>query len=377
MNASFILFFRRIPTLITLLTVILFVAAGCSSDDDGDAVSLPGTVPDQLNYEISQGTGISMTLSQNPTATVTSTSLTGSFNRITEAFTLNAQTAAAMVVSADEFLNTLDTELSNDIEENVDFGNYSLHVTSAVAWVGDDDPTSGEIDIRDDPDPVRKITIRVIADADGQGTPGVEITLVPAGGPSQSVNYTWELLDGLLDDPTKEAYARIASFAYSFLRVVYEQGGLVIQALELLSENDVILELETFGTFVESCDTFPFPASDPTVTNPGLSTVNWTDVDNDQGISSGDTVFVDFLDCWDDDPTDTIDTLFNGGIKFVNYIEDQSGGVITRVGFEFVGGDHGFDFWRITETDTQPGVVVIEPDTITLTGGFSMVFTAP
>ena len=81
---------------------------------------------------------------------------------------------------------------------------------------------------------MRKITIRVIADADGQGTPGVEITLVPAGGPSQSVNYTWELLDGLLDDPTKESYARIAAFAYSFLRVVYEQGGLVIQALELL-----------------------------------------------------------------------------------------------------------------------------------------------
>ena len=372
-----ILILRQAFAITAFVVLILSVNAGCSSGGDDDAVSLPGTAPDQLNYEISQGSGISMTLSQNPSATVTSASLTGSFNRITEAFTLNAQTAAAMIVSADEFLNTLDMELSNDIGENVHFGNYSLHVTSAVAWVGDDSPTSGEIDIRDDPDPVRKITIRVIADADDQGTPGVEITLVPADSPSQSVNYTWELLDGLLDDPTKESYARIASFAYSFLRVVYEQGGLVIQALELLSENDVILELETSGTFVESCDTFPAPADDLNVANPGLSTVFWTDVDNDQSISSGDTVFVDFLDCWDDDPTNTIDTLFNSGIKFVNYIEDQSGGVITRVGFEFVGGDHGFEFWQITETDTQPGVVVIEPDTITLTGGFSMVFTAP
>ena len=375
MNTPFLLFFRRIPTLTTLLTVILFVAVGCSSDDDGEAVSLPGTVPDQLNYEISQATGISMTLSQNPSATVTSASLTGSFNRITEAFTLNVQQSVVMVVSADEFLNTLDTELSNDIEENVDFGNYSLHVTSDVAWVGDSAPTSGQIDIRDDPDPVRKITMRVIADADGQGTPGVEITLVPAGCPSQLVNYTWEQLDGLLDDPTKEDYARIASFAYSFLRLMYEQGELVILALEFIGENDVVLE--TSGTIVENCDTFPSPADDPTVTNPGTSTVFWTDMDNDQGISSGDTVFLDFFDCWDDDVTDTIDTLFNGGIKFVNYIEVQSSGVITRVGFEFVGGDHGFDFWRITETDTQPGVVVIEPDTITLTGGFSMVFTSP
>jgi hypothetical protein len=347
-----LLFILFLPLFIVSLTT------GCSSESesDGEAIVQSGTVPNLLNYNISQETGVLMTLSQNPSATMTSAALTGSYDRITETFTLNAQPTAVMVVSASEFLSSLDNA----------FSDYQLRVTTTATWVGDGIPTAGAFEIISG-DQLQTITVNV-----NSSQTGVDISLSPGGDPD---SLTWEEFDSAFDNTQLPAYQQIAAFAYGFLRVVYEQSGLVIQALEFLSENDVILE--TSGSIVETCDTFPFPADDPTVTNPGTSMVSWTDVDNDQGISSGDRVFVDFVDCWDDDPTDTIDTLLNGGIKFENYIEVLSGDVITRVGFDFVGGDHGFDFLRITETDTQPDVVVIEPDTISLTGGFSMVFTAP
>ena len=244
------------PTSIFSTLLVLMLAAGCGGDGDGDVVSLPATVPDLLNYEIRQSSGAQLTVSQNPTATVSSTLLTGTFNRITQAFTLNVQ-PVAMLVTDNTFVDALDlnNELSNAIGETVDFSNYSLHVMSTVAWVGDDVPTSGEIDIRDYTDPVRKITMRVIPDARGQGAPGVEITVVPANTPTQSVEYTWAELDGLLEVPAAEAYAKIAAIAYELLRFMYEQGDLVIRALEFLSENDLTLEQNL--SILETCDAYP------------------------------------------------------------------------------------------------------------------------
>lgn len=369
----------QVPAIPVFLLLMLSLAAGCSSDGDGDVVSLPGTVPDQLNYKIRQGTGAQLILTQNPTATVSSTLLTGTFNRITQAFTLNVQPAAAMVVTDNTFVDTLNTELSNHIGEVVDFSNYSLHVTSAVAWVGDDDPTSGEIDIRDDPDPVRKITVRVITDAGGQGTPGVEITLVPANSSTQSVQYTWAELDGLLENQSAEAYAKIAAIAYSMLRFMYEQGELVILALEFLDENDLLLEQS--ASIIEDCDTYPpLLPPDQVVANPGDSLISWTDASFDGELGPGDNFLLNFTQCWDDDETDDIDRLFHGSVNFVNYTEAQSGGVITRIGFEPSNGPGGIDFTglQITETETtQTNVVLAIDETITLTGGFSMVFTSP
>lgn len=374
---TLILNIRQVFAITALVVLILSVNAGCSSGGDGDVVDIPATVPDVLNYEMRQGTEDSLVLSQNSQATITSTLLTGSYNRITQAFTLNVQ-PEAMAVSAPGFLSTLDTELGNDIDEVVDFSHYSLHVTTAFAWVGDDNPTSGEFDIRDAPDPVRKITVRVIPDADGMGTPGVEIILVPASPPSQSISMTWAEFDSIFAEPTAEPYARIAAFAHSMLRFMYDQGELVILALEFISENDTLME--QIGTIEESCDTYPLPPDPPPTVIPGMSTVGWYDANNDIGLGPGDTVYLGFTECWDDDPIDDFDTLYDGGVNLVNFTEVESGGVLTRIGFEPSGGPGGvqFDYLEITETETtMTNVVIATMETITVHGWFSIVFTSP
>ena len=222
--------------------------------------------------------------------------------------------------------------------------------------------------------------MRVIADADSTGLPGVEITYWPNGDGEPAgdvVEYTWEQLDGLLEDLAAPSYAQIASFAYGLLRFVYEQGELVILALEFIGENDVALE-ET-GPIVETCDTFP-RTSVPEVPNPGTSTFAWSDANADNSIGPGDSFFVDFANCWDDDPADSIDTLYNGTVELVNYTEVESGGVITRIGFEPSSGPGGIAFtgFAITETeDDGNSILVFDAETISLSGGFAMVFTSP
>ena len=366
MYQSFHFLFRQLSLFFTAVTVFLLIASGCSSSGDGEAIAPPGSVPNLLNYNISQPTGVSMTLSQNPQATVSSMSLTGTFDRATEAFTLNASTSAAMTVSAAEFLASLDALL----DQGVAFSDYELRVVSAAAWTGDNDPTSGEFDIVS-ADQQHRINVKV-----NNTLPGVDISYIPNGFQPDALSLDWQQFDAAFDNPpTGQEYAAIAAFANSLLRFIYEQGGLVILALEFIGENDDLIE--NSPPIVEACDTFPRPADDITVINPGSSTVSWTDVDNSIGISSGDTFFLDFVDCWDDDVTDTIDTLYDRGITFSNYTETQSGSVITQIGFAAPG---GIDFTglQITETeDNGVNILIFGNESITLTGGFSMVFTAP
>ena len=363
------LIFWQTSIISTLLVLVL--AAGCSSDSDGVAVSPPATVPDLLNYEIRQGAGTQLTLTQNPTLTVTSTLLAGTFTRSTGAFTLNVQ-SPAMTVDAGTFL------AQQDIDLGTNFSDYSFHVTAAAAWVGEGNPTNGEFEVFDDE--VRKITMRVIVNANGSGLPGVEITYWPNGEgiPGSSVSeYTWEQLDGLFEEPAAEPYAQIAAFAYSLLRIIYEQGELVVLALEFISENDVLLE--EAGPIVETCDTFPRP-SDPIVPNPGTSTVFWSDASADGSVGPGDSFFLDFADCWDDDPADSIDTLYKGTVELANYTEVSSSGVITRIGFEPSSSPGGIVFTGLEITETEDdgiNIIVFDAETITLGGGFSMVFTNP
>ena len=365
MNTPFLLFFRQIPTLATLLTVILSVAVGCSSDDDGEAVNIPGTVPNLLNYEISQVSGVSMTLAVNPEATVSSMLLNGTLDRTSEIITLNAQTLPAMVVSAAGFLNSLDPS----------FNDYQLRVISAATWSGDGDPTSGEFDIVS-ANELDRINVKV-----NNAIPGVDVTYLPNGVEPTSIPLTWQEFDDAFDNPqVDEEFAAVASFATTLLRLVYEQGELVVQTLEFIGENSDLME--AIGTVGEDCDMFPVNRPpDIIVDNPGSFTVGWNDEDNDTSISSGDRVDLAFFDCWVNEESDPVARLYNRGITFNNYTEVQSGNVITRVGFESPGGIVAgmvFDFLEITETEDDGINTVISSDnTITVSGGFSMVFTAP
>jgi hypothetical protein len=365
MNTPFLLFFRQIPTLATLLTVILFVVVGCGSDDDGEAASLPGTVPNLLNYEISQVSGVSMTLAVNPEATVSSMLMNGTLDRSSDNITLNAQTPPAMVVSAADFLRSIDP-LFND---------YQLRVISATTWTGSGDPTSGEFEIVSSSSP-DSINVKV-----DNTIPGVVVTDIPSGGGLVSVPLEWQEFRDAFDNPVvNQEFAAVASFANTVLRLVYEQGELVVQTLEFIGDNSD--RMEDIGTVGEDCDMFPVNLPpDIEVADPGSFTVGWNDADNDQGISSGDRVDLAFFDCWVNEETDPVAKLYDRGITFNNYTEVQSGNEITRVGFESPDGVIAgmvFDFMEITETeDNGINTVISSDNTITVSGGFSMVFTAP
>ncbi len=371
--------FKHVYTISSLimLMLLLMITTSCSSSDGGGSVNIQATVPDQLSYEIRQVAGISLSLEQaGAQATITSTLLTGTFNRITEAFTLNTQ-PAAMTVSAMGFLGLLDAALGSGI----DFSNYSLHVTTAAAWVGDGNPTSGEFEIFDND--FRKITVTVNPNVNNSGIAGVDIIYWPDGegspGTSQSISVTWDIFDGVFDDNGAAAYARIASFAYSALRFMYEQGEIVILSLEAIGDFDTLLEQQ--GSVAESCDTYPFPPDQP-VPDPGMSVLTWSDASLDGELGPGDSFSWNLTQCWDDDETDTIDQLLHGVINLAGYTEVVNAGIITRIGFEPFNGPGGIDFvgLELTETDTDANanqVIFDISDKATLNGGFSMVFTSP
>ena len=362
---TLLLIIKQVFAVTAVVVLILSVNAGCSSDDDGDAVNIPGTVPNLLNYEISQVSGVSMTLAVNPEATVSSMLMNGTLDRISGIITLNAQTLPAMDVSAAGFLNSLDPS----------FNDYQLRVFSAVTWTGDSNPTSGEFEILSSSSS-DSINVKV-----NNTIPGVDVTYIPNGVEPTSIPLTWQEFDDAFDNPVvNQEFVAVASFATSLLRFVYEQGDLVVQTLEFIGENSDLME--AIGTVGEDCDMFPVNRPpNIMVANPGSFAVGWNDEDNDTSISSGDRVYLDFFECWVNEESDPVARLYNRGITFNNYIEVQSGNVITRVGFESPDGIVAgmvFDFLEITETvDDSINTVISSDNTITISGGFSMVFTSP
>ena len=375
--------YKHTQTLTGLLIRVLFIVslAGCfgGGGDDDEVEDVPATVPNQLNYEIKQLEGVSLTVDAGQPARqvmVSSAFMTGSYNRITEAFTLDPFGPRIMSVSAGDFLADLDTKLSEDIGETVNFSEYNMQIVEAAAWVGNNFPTVGLFDIRDINSPFRNITLKVNPEVE-PGVAGVDITYWPFGeaGASQSVSVTWDQLDGLYDDDTAEPYVRIAAFAYSVMRFMYEQGDLVIRTLEYIAENDTLLQQQAM--LAESCDAYPL-APVPSVVDPGMSTLNWVDDSLNNELGGGDSFFWIFNQCWNDDDMDIIDLLLDGKLDMLNYAESVTNGVITRIGFE--AGDANpsgvvYDDLVLTETETTLANVILKVDeAVTLNGGFDMIF---
>lgn len=364
---------------IYLILFALILIQGCSSGggDDGGDNNVAPIVPNVLNYDIRQPDGVTLTVKVEQTnlqATVSSTLLLGTYNRLTEAFTLDSL-GPVMSVGASDFLVDLDTELGI----GVDFSNYFLQVNTAAAWVGDDNPTSGEFDIRDHL--VHKITVTVNPNVNGTGIAGVDIVYWPDGDQfpgTTPISVTWNEFDGYYDNGTV-AYARIASFAYSVFRFMYEQGNLVISTLEYIGDFDTLLEQQ--GNVTESCDTFQLPVIPATpVPTPGMSIFTWFDDSLDGDLGGGDSFHWIFSQCWNDDETDNIDLLLTGVLSMVNYTEVENAGVITRIGFEPFNGPGGlvYDQLVLTETETTLANVILDvAEAVILNGGFSMVFTSP
>lgn len=348
-----------------ILTALSLGSCG-GGGDGGDDVDIPATIPDVLSYGIKQADGTDLVITQAENqAAISSAMLTGTFDRIDNNFTL-VPFGPAMSVDAESFLDDLyDTQ----------FNRYVMQVNKTLAWKADDAPTEGEFDIRDQ---IEQALIRVSV------TPtGVDLTYDPASVADDplSSSVPWEVFDSLFEDESAQEYQRIAAFAYNVLRFLYEQGGLVIDSLEYLSENDLLLE-QNMSQF-ESCDPYPYAATDPTVSDPGETLMTWSDESFDGSLGPGDSFLVFYTECWVNEETDDFDQLYHGAVNLVNYVEVENAGVVTRVGFEpfqTTSGGIDFDNFEIIETETdanQQLVIIEQASKLILNGGFSMVFTSP
>ena len=351
-------------TWVVLLAALSLASCG-GGDDGGDVVDTPATIPDVLNYEIKQADDTDLVIDQSErSVTITSALLTGTFDRTNDDFTL-VPFGPAMSVDAGSFLDGL---------YGSEFNNYVLQVEKTLTWNSDNSPTDGEFVIRDQTVVTR---IRVTA------TPtGVDLEYFPSSvaDPVLNSSVSWQEFDGMFADESAEAYERIAAFAYSVLRFMYEQGGLVISSLEYLGDNDLLLENNL--SLAESCDPYPYGTTDPTVSDPGETLITWNDDSFDGSLGPGDSFLAFYTECWVNDDSDDFDQLYDGSVNLVYYVEVEQDGVITRIGFEpFDSATGGIDFDNIeiieTETDASRQLVIIDQGSkLVLNGGFSMVFTS-
>jgi hypothetical protein len=113
----------------------------------------------------------------------------------------------------------------------------------------------------------------------------------------------------------------------------------------------------------------------------GYNDFTWNDVTGDVEVGPGDSFVWYFDDCWDDDPDDDIDDLYNGTINLMNYVDNEEDGVTIRIGYEPpVEGPGGvyFENFEISEIEEDGGIYSHDSaSAVTLNGGYIIVFYEP
>jgi hypothetical protein len=200
---------------------------------------------------------------------------------------------------------------------------------------------------------------------------GVNISL--NGG--ASVYFTWDQFDELLGSGAPD-WQQQASFAATMIGFVFSQLDFVVGAITLIAENDSILSSSSV-----IIDGATFPGTPPA----GISAEGTLTLSNTEGeVGPGGSFSEVFDDFWVNDSMDDIDTLFEGRVDLVGYLEDvDENGITTAIGFIPDPGDPGGVFFddglTIYETEENPAGVFTIDDTsaITITGRYSIMFYEP
>ncbi len=194
------------------------------------------------------------------------------------------------------------------------------------------------------------------------------------------VQYSWEEFEELFwnDDYNYETWERQASCAYYVINFMFYQVRFVKDALLLIEENDTVLPAQSVTIDGDTFTGTPPNGWDET----GSLVLSCTSGDAGPG-SDFREVFNDF---WMNDEDDSIDTLYDGTVNFVGFLEDSDDArdVITAIGFvpnsEEDPGGVFFDEPGLTvyETEeTSPGVFSDETPSYTITGRYSIMFFEP
>lgn len=279
-------------------------------------------------------------------------SLTGSFNTISEDYTLD---------SASSF--TVDTDLGDPL-----LGVFAVNVIATIDLETHSIPVAGQWQVLFPPDaPSEVTTVTFWGDL---FTSGVELSLNGA----QPILFFKDDFAALFNDTLAPAWQRRAAWSARIVEFFIEQADEVTKTLEFISNGSLPIR----NPLSLICMTFPGtpPAG---VLNPGNYDFTWL---GSGTIKSGDSFNWNFADCWFDDVDDD-DELVTGNIDLVNYTEvvDANNRLI-RIGYETVGqvpGGLSYNSLTIAETqENPPRTFSIDPwHTMTVTGGFSIVFAEP
>jgi hypothetical protein len=200
--------------------------------------------------------------------------------------------------------------------------------------------------------------------------------------------YTWNEFEDLMDDTEAITRQQLqAALGWSAVAFTLEQAEYSLQIFPLIDEDN----LPNPGTaYYEACDAWSdWPDTAPPV-NPGSILLTWYDDLADGEIGPSDSFQLEFNHCWKDAEDDDIDSLSNGIINFVGYVEEVENGIITRIGFETpavgsgkiagvaYGDGDNLEILPlvISETIEVDGQILVD-NTLTLSGRYLIVFSEP
>ena len=341
--------------LLLMISVMMFGCGGGGGDDGGGGggdTPAPD-VPEILNYAVSgqwytTPDLLRGVLSGGPGMTfmINSIALQGTYNRETEATTLQNNAGMNFTVSPNPYGG----------------GTLTLGLLipggTTVRWVGSADPTEGDfqLNISASPYDFDRIMVKVNANAGGTGIAGVDIEAFDGPDSVLSASLSWAAFDAVTDDEGAPTYQRVARLGYSAWQFVYRYISLAYTGLAGMVTNDTDIQSSSSKSITLDGDTF-------SAAGPATLKITWIDDGNGE-LGPNDDFDNLFTEWWVDTPGD-IDFLYNGLLKLTGYTE-------TSAPNNSIGGD--FTFSSLTEVETENGAI-LQGDTWTINGGFNLTYT--
>lgn len=246
-----------------------------------------------------------------------------------------------------------------------------INLDTDIVSVDGGHPTAGAVslDVTDPEEPEAAYMVTFTISSPG----GATVVDLENHDTAQTAQYTWDEFEELLWSETADDWERQASFVNYVLTYYFYELKFVVRTLMLIEENDVELETQSVTVAGDA-----FPGTPPAGTaRQGSLVLDCTF--GDAGPSSNfSEVFEDF---WSDEPGNELDSLYNGTVNFVGFVEnsDEARDVITSIGFLPNGPEEpGGVFYdgeglTIAETEGTSGTFAIN-GWYTITGRYDILF---
>jgi hypothetical protein len=312
--------------LLSAIAIAVFVAACGGGGDDGGGGSVDITddpappMPTSINYEMRTKDAAPLAFSIDViSVSYPLLQFGGTWNRTADAWTM---TGYSGVNSGAQL-----------------FGNFAIQSVDPLQFSADDTPTAGKLEFTTPAGnsffPGERVQVTV----------GVNAVVTYN---QQTNTYDWDTFFMLWPDTTQHPSQRLASFGTTVSGLAADRGKMVLDLMAAINAND--LKISGVDGYVTACSTPPGAAA-------GTRRIALA---NPDGVfNPGDAVVVTYTNCWVDDPTDSIDLLWNGKITMSGYIENRSP---FSTGFDEI----RFDGLAENETETVGSTVnIVQPPIVT------------